>query len=201
MKKTLYYFFKSIVNPKKSFEELSDDNESLKYGWLIILFIGIVYGTTLFLNIVFAKLPWAPALVKIPDNYYYIWATFAGTPAIVCFYIMSSGMIHMLGKIFKAEANFEKTFALTSYAISLPMSISWILETAILIGLLITGKQKPEGIWITIAILSYVLTGVYTLILMPFAVFVSQKIKVWQSIAIGTFTSIVFLLFVVLMMA
>lgn len=143
------YFFGAIIKPNDTFSLLLSDSRQLSQSIKSLLLIGFLYTFTVIgLAIIQADIM-IPAWIAIPEDKYYFWEIFFTIPVFTLTWILASGLVQLLSKMFKGAGTFESTAAVLGFALSIPNLVTWIPET---IGavLCLTGVMTQED-WIEIA--------------------------------------------------
>ncbi|NIM90658.1 MAG: hypothetical protein GTO17_06880 [Candidatus Aminicenantes bacterium] len=193
-----------MIRPRQSFIQLREDPKALGQGLKAILLIGGLYTFTVTgLALVDAEIM-APGVLKIPGEAYYFWEIFFTLPVMISGWILAAGIIQLLSRAFQGRGTFEVTLALLGFAITLPMFMTWIPET---IGTIIflTGLATHEQ-WVTLAtetsfgkVFNWVyqlLFLIWLMILVPLAVSIAQKLRLYVAAGIGFLSLIIFMAFV-----
>lgn len=182
MKKTWYYIVGTILHPIKTFKELAEDPKSFKYTWLAILICGILYQLTLISYLFIDMEPWFPPILKIPDDKFILFIVVSSGPLMLVLYFLSLGSLMVIGRAFGGKNDFNAVVSTTFMGITIPMFLSWLSETGLVVALEIAKLNKPEGLWMIWPMVEYGAVFIWTIVLLAMVSVVIQKLKVWQAI-------------------
>jgi hypothetical protein len=188
------YFSGAVIKPSSTFSRLLKDSQHLIYGVKAFFLIGVLYTLTVIgLAIVRAEIVF-PAWIAIPAENYYFWEIFFTLPVFLLGWILAAGLVQLLSKIFKGNGTFEGTLAVLGFAMAIPAFVMWIPETIVtvlfLLGIM-TQKEWIEisarpGFWRFFAAVYQFVALVWYIVLFSIAVSVTQKLRWWQAVIIGT---------------
>ncbi len=187
------YLGGTVIKPRSTFNHLLADPKAVSQGFKAVLFIGILYTLTVIgLAIVRADIA-TPAWIAIPAENYYFWEIFFALPVFLMGWILGTGLVQLLSKALKGNGTFESTLAVSGFALTVPMFVTWIPETvgAVLFILgIVTQKEWLEitsrpGFWQVFAAAYQFIALAWLLALVLVAIAASQKLRWWQAVFVG----------------
>lgn len=200
------YFFEVIYKPQSTFDLLLSDSQHLTQGIKSLFLIGVLYTfTDIGLAVIQAEIM-IPAWVLIPKDEYYFWEIFFTIPVFIVTWILASGLIQLLSKIFKGSGTFESTAAVLGFALSIPNFVTWIPETIgtvlCLMGVM-TQKDWIEvssepGFWKIFAQTYQFVAHAWFIILTWIGVAKVQKLQWWQAGMVTVITVVIISFFVLI---
>ncbi|MBN1538053.1 MAG: YIP1 family protein [Anaerolineales bacterium] len=120
-KRRLFWsFYKGLfLRPTKTFQELLLDDRRVKFGFFAILIPAIGYT-------LFYFMAWqgggAPSTFKpwlaLPIEDYYYYDIFLVAPSMLLCWISTSGVVHLLSRLFSGEGTYEDTITVIGFGIS-----------------------------------------------------------------------------------
>jgi hypothetical protein len=199
MSKFWHYLGGTVIKPRDTFTHLLADPRQLVYGGKAVLLIGVLYTLTV-IGLAIARVPIAvEPWIAIPAEEYYFWEIFFGMPVFIMGWILAAGLVQLLSKWFKGSGTFEGVFAVLGFAMTVPMFVTWIVETLLTVLILIGVMSHTQwveitarpGFWQVFGIGYQLVALAWYLVLAPIAVAVTQKLRWWQATIVGTLTVVI----------
>lgn len=199
-------YFEIYIKPDKAFQRLLADEKREKISFYSVLFVAVSYSlVALFLYLANGR-PSPEPFLRIPSENYFYWGTYFYALAIIFGWILVSGFMHLVFKIFAKHNSCENIFATTGLATGAATLITAIPDLIItfLQALGIMSYEKwiysvnNYGAWFYILWAYMLAYAVYFLILYPKAVKAVYGLKTWQAIIVGLTSFIVYQFFIFL---
>ncbi len=144
---SFYFFLGTILLPPLAFRRLLADTRPLGRGFRLVVLTGVLYAATSFLRAAAGAVPMAPIFVRIAEYNYLLWQTLFALPALLLLWILSAGLVKILGRRGVKAAPFETTAGLVGYALVPPLLLLWVPK-AVGAGFMILGMSQAE--WVEI---------------------------------------------------
>jgi hypothetical protein len=200
MSQLLTYLTGSIIKPQKTFEKLLNEPKSTSYALLIGAIMGILYTVSIIGFCVTQKTSYIKPFLIIPAETYYFWEIFFAYPITFLNLILTTGVLYLMGLLFKGQGTYMKTFAVMAFAVCVPIIPMWIVDTALVV-LFLTQVMHPSDwdwlithvpFWKVFNVGYSLLVFIWQYFLMGMAAAVSAKLKFWPSFVSGTVAILVF---------
>jgi hypothetical protein len=178
------YYFSAIKTPTAVFNELFTDNRKVRFGFFAVLIQMIIYTLVYLFLIMGGGEPFKPWLAIAPEIYYR-YNVFFLAPTMLMGWILASGAVQLLSRVFSGTGSFENTSVVLGFGIGLA---SWTtgfhdLLTSFLGGMHIISQHSYEvalntpTIWRTILWIQFALYLFFFLLLFTIGIKSAQKIK------------------------
>jgi hypothetical protein len=194
------FFGGTVVRPARTFAALQADSRQVAMGVRAVLFIGVLYTITVAMLAAGGALITAPAFLVLPAENYYFYEIFFAAPVLFLDWIMAAGLARLLGRPRCGTGSFEGTLAALGFAVSVPFLITWVVETAFAVFLLLGGSQQAfmelsahPGVVQTFVIAYQLVAVVWLLVLTILAVRAGLKTGWVKAVLVGAVTTFVFL--------
>jgi hypothetical protein len=201
MKNFFIDYLRTVLNPRKSFEDLISSENYFSLGFKYIL-IPIIAYTLMYIFLTIGNgapsvfTPW----LNISREKYYSIDRFLLAPSMILCWITASAIIQILSRLFKGSGTFEQTLAVIALCISISMWGGLIhdLPMSFLSAIRIIDAKQHEiamnspTIFRTLLWIFYSVYFIAFLALFPLAVKVTQKLSTLKSIIIGWTGFIIF---------
>ena len=205
MKTFLKYIFGTILLPARAFRRLTADPHPLRRGVQAVFVTGFLHALTAAGLGVTGAVPMAPVFLPlVPENYYF-WQMIFVLPLLLVVWFFLSAFIQVMGRSRKRGGSFRKTSAALAFALAGPLLLAWVPQTAIAVFYgLGMGQHEMVDILSAPGTVQAVFLGIFgvavgwSYLLVVIAVTVSQKIRWWKGLILGTLAEALFLLPVVL---
>jgi hypothetical protein len=192
MAASFYFFLGAILLPPLAFRRLLADARALGRGFRVVLLIGLLYAATSFARAATGAVPMAPTWVKFAEYNYLIWQTLFILPIILLIWILTAGLLQLLGRRGPRAASFEATAGLAGYAVGLPLLLLWVPQ-AVGAGLMLMGMSQAEwveilsrpGSWQTFFLGVHVAAAAWALVLLTLAARLAHKLPWWRALLTG----------------
>lgn len=192
------YFGGTVVRPVRTFAALQTDPRQVAMGVRAMLFIGVLYTITVAILAAGGALISAPAFLMLPPENYYFYEIFFAGPVLFLGWLMAAGLARILGRPRRGMGSFEGTLAALGFAVSVPFLITWVVETAFAVFLLLGGSQQAfmelsaqPGAVQTLVIGYQLVAVAWLLILIVLAVRTGLKTGWGRAILVGAVTTLV----------
>ena len=183
------YYISVIKSPAASFNELFSDDRRVRFGLYAVLIQAAVYTLVYVFLIIGGGLPFKPWLAIAPDDYYR-YNVFFLAPSMLMGWILASGVVQLLSRLFSGTGSFENTVVVIGFGIGLA---SWTtgfhdLLTSFLGGIHIISQHNYEialnsaTIWRTLLWIQFGLYLICFLLLFTFGIKTAHKIKTGQAL-------------------
>lgn len=203
IKKSLLYCWELCYKPGKTFQKLLKDDKQYLYAWIVVIITGIVYQIMLGIHLFRKDMPMVEAIIRIPDDKYYLWMFVTSGFFTLCMYILNPGIMKLMGDQMKGEVlPFKKMFAMASYGTTGPMLLYWVSEMIFLGVMIAKGIHHPGKVaWLTpFLITSLVVVFLWNIVLFQFGLTVYQKLSWWKAAIVNFFTMLAYIsLFIITM--
>jgi hypothetical protein len=114
----LQYYKSAFFSPYKTFVELVCDSRKLRYAFLAVAIQAALY-TFVYVFLIFGGgQPYKPWL-DIPLEEYYRYNVFFCAPSMFLGWILATGVVHLLSRLYTANGSFEQVLALMGFGISI----------------------------------------------------------------------------------
>lgn len=194
-------YLRTIVKPRKTFEELLVNEKSFSLGFAFIL-IPIVSYTLMYIFLTIGNgapsvfTPW----LNIPKEDYYSINRYLLAPSMILCWIAASAAIQILSRIFKGAGTFEQTLTVIALSISISMwgglihdlPMSFLSAAGVIDARQHEIDMNSPTIFRTLLWICYSIYFIAFLILFPLAVKVVHKLSLTKSIIIGWIGFILF---------
>lgn len=170
-------FIKSLFKPFSLYRDIEKGKSY--YSWICVLVYCLIY--------VFASLwlyfngyePFVNTWIKIPEDIYYLVQSFYILPVIFFMWILATGIIHIISKLFKGNGRVPVLFKMTGYSLWAPWYILFIFDCI---------HSIPEIVYNIVLIICIVLVIFNTVV----AAWIEEKINIIGAIlsTLVAFTSI-----------
>lgn len=201
MKTQLSNYFRTVYQPRKTFEELTAQNNLYKQS-LVYISIPIVCYTLLYIFLTMANgapstlTPW----LNISKDEYYSINRFLLAPSMFICWFTATSFIQVVCRLMGSTGTFEQTLSTIALSISIAMWGALIhdLPMSFLSAIDVIDARQHEiamntpTLFRTILWISYSIYFIAFLILFPLAVKVVHKLNWLKSIAIGSLAFIIF---------
>ncbi len=183
------YLGGTVVRPYPTFQRLLADTRHQAFGLGALLLIGVLYTLTVAgLAAAGANIS-APAWTAVPPEDYYFWEIFFAAPVFILGCVLAAGLVQLLGKAFRGRGDFESTFAVLAFALTIPSFATWIPETVGTVFFLTGAMTQSEwiemtgrpGFWQVFASVYQFVALAWYLVLIPAAVAASHRLRWWQT--------------------
>ena len=200
-------YWRTIINPKVSFEKLLANEKYFSLGFLYIL-IPIVGYTMVYVFLTIGNgapsvfTPW----LNIPIEDYYSVNRFLLAPSMILSWLAAAAVIQIFSRLFKGTGSFEQTLSVIALSISIAMWGGLIhdLPMSFLSAIKVIDAREHEIAMTTPTIFRTLLWTCYSMYIIAFfilfskAVQIVHKLNVTKSILIGSFAYLIFqLIFIV----
>jgi len=201
----LKYIFGTILLPVRAFRRLTAEPHPLRRGVQAVFLTGFLHALTAAGLGVTGAVPMAPVFLPLlPENYYF-WQMIFVLPLLVAVWLFLAVFVQALGRSRKRGGSIKKTSAALAFAFAGPLLLVWVPQTAIAVFYAL-GMGQPEMVEILSApgTVQAFFLGIFaaaagwSYVLVVIAVSVSQKIRWWKGLILGTLTEALFLLPVVI---
>jgi len=200
MKSFWQYLGGTLFAPGRTFHALQTDPKKISKGFKAVLLIGILYTATVAMLAAGGALITAPAVLAISPQNYYFFEIFFALPVSLAGWILAAGFARLLGIWGGGGGSFEGTLAALGLAVTVPMFVAWIPE-AFFAVLLLLGMAQEEFMDLTagsgflqmIGWAYQIIAVLWMLVLVILAVGISQKLKPFRAVFIGSLTLILFM--------
>ena len=188
MRSFLNYYISAIKSPSESFNALISDYRCVRFGLFAVLIQVTVY-TLVYLFLIFGGgMPFKPWLPIAPEDYYK-YNVFFLAPSMLLGWILASGVVQLLSRIFSGTGSFESTAAVLGFGIGLA---SWTtgfhdLLTSFLGGIHVISQPDYEialnspTIWRTLLWIQFGLYLITFLILFTAGIKTVHRLKTAQA--------------------
>jgi hypothetical protein len=185
----LDYYVSIIKHPSKTFEDLFRDKQRIRFGFYAVLIPVCVYTLVYLFLILGGGEPFKPWLA-IPPEVYYRYNVFFLAPSLIFGWILASGVVQLLSRLFSGSGTFEATSAGLGFGIGLA---SWTtgfhdLITSFLGAVHIISQHNYEvalnspTIWRTILWIQFALYLFCFILLFTIGIKCAHKIKTGPAI-------------------
>lgn len=185
----LDYYVSIIKHPSKTFEDLIRDKQKIRFGFFAVLIQVSVYTLVYIFLILGRGEPFKPWL-SIPPEVYYRYNVFFLAPSLIFGWILASGVVQLLSRLFSGSGNFEDTGVVIGFGIGLA---SWTtgfhdLLTSFLGAVHIISQHNYEmalntpTFWRTILWIQFALYLFFFLLLFTIGIKCVHKIKTLPSL-------------------
>jgi hypothetical protein len=194
------YFWLFVRHPRQSWAQLLADPARLRHGLLAVLVVGVGYAATVEGIALSGGTPSRPWLA-IPVVDYFRWEALFIAPVTLLCWILATGVMHLLSKLFHGAGTFEDTLALLGFAVALPTLVSLLPDAvrAVLtsVGVLsraaweqaVSEPGTPDWLFLWSYMSAY-LVGL--LCLFPLSVATAQRLRRWPAVVVGLVGAVVY---------
>jgi len=172
MRSFFSYYISAIKSPAASFDELFSDDRRVRFSLYAVLIQAAVYTLVYVFLILGGGEPFKPWLAIDPEVYYRFNVFFLA-PSMLMGWILASGVVQLLSRLFSGTGSFENTIVVIGFGIGLA---SWTtgfhdLLTSFLGGVHIISQHNYEialntpTIWRTILWIQFALYLICFLVL------------------------------------
>jgi hypothetical protein len=205
MKTYLKYIFGTILLPARAFRRLMADPHPFRRGLQAVFVTGFLHALTAAGLGAMGAVPMAPVFLPfVPENYYF-WQMIFALPLLLAVWLFLSTFVQAMGRSRKRGGSLQKTSAALAFAFSGPLLLAWIPQTAIAVFYALgMGQHEMVDILTAPGTVQTVFLGIFaaavcwSYVLVVIAVSVSQRVRWWKGLILGTLTEALFLLPVVL---
>ena len=195
------YLLGTLIQPRRTFTILLNDERRLKFGLGAITLNAILYTLVyIFLTIgggaPSSFTPW----LAVPKDVYYFYNRFWLAPSMFGGWILAAGVAHLLSRLFSGKGSFEDTLSVFGFGITIATCLAALhdLTDSFLgaIGLLdlrwYEVALNSPTIWRTILLTLYGTALLMLLVQLTLGVKSVQKIKLRHAFWIGSFAAVVY---------
>ncbi len=182
----------AIVSPVKTMRRLLDDPRGLRRAGLAVLAVGVMYAATSAALGVSGDVPLAPEFLNAGADNYYVWQMLFVIPYAAAAWLLSAGIIRLLGRRTKAGGTFRGAVACAGIGVAAPLFLAWLPSAAWTAFRLLGMSQEewvgilsPPGFWQSLYLFVYTLAGVWAVVLLALGAGLSQKIGAVRAVAAG----------------
>lgn len=194
-------YFLVFVHSNEAFKRLLSYPSRMMLVWIYVSITAFLY-TLMYVFLTIAEAApstFTPWLNISKENYYY-YNQFLLVPSLFLCWILASGFVQILSRVFNGKGTFEETFILLGVSVSVAMWPTLIhdLTTSFLSAIHVMDAREHElamntpTIWRAILWICMAAYVVLFIALFSRSVRVSQKISVRNSVLVGTFGFILF---------
>jgi len=183
MRTFFYYLFGTIILPKRAFQRMAGDQRQLFRGFRTVLVFGVFSAATAAGLALAGAVPIVPVFIPIPVENYYFWQMIFTLPLLVLAWVITALVVHLLGWGEETGGGFKRTLGITGLALTVPILLVWIPETAAAVLLLIGMTQEElveilsaPGFWPVFLAVYPPAAVFWTFILLALAAAVSRRI-------------------------
>jgi hypothetical protein len=194
-----HYLAGTATRPRRTFACLLAGSGGLALAGQAVLLAGALYTLTV-IALAVASVPLStPPWLAIPAQDYYTWEAFFTIPIFLLGWILAAGLAQLLVKPFRGRGTFEATLTVLGFALAVPMSVTWLVETA-LVALVLAGAMQAgdwqaltarPGFWQLFALGYQLVALAWYLLLVPMALAVAHTLRWWQATLAGILTLLV----------
>lgn len=131
MSSSIGYFFRTVFAPGRAFRRLMDDPRPFGRGLRTVVATGILCSLTAAALAVEGAVPMAPIFIPVTTENFYFWQMLFTLPVLVTAWIVTSAVVHALGRGRKRGGSFKRTLALFGFAQAVPLLLIWAVQTAV----------------------------------------------------------------------
>jgi len=131
MMKLWKYIIGTLIRPIKTFEEIRQDENAMKYSFITMLIWCILYGLISMQLYFKGETPWS-TWINIPIKQYYLWESIFLPPLNLLLWVLFSALIYLFSYRKNAKGTFEQTFSLIGFAWSIPAFFMFLLPDFII---------------------------------------------------------------------
>ncbi len=205
MKTFLKYIFGTILLPVRAFRRLMAEPRPLRRGVQAVFLTGFLHALTAAGLGVTGAVPMAPVFLPLAPENYYFWQMIFVLPLLFVVWLFLSAFVQAMGRSRKRGGSLKKTSAALAFGFSGPLLLAWIPQTAIAVFYALgMGQHEMVDILSAPGTVQAVFLGIFgaavcwSCVLIVIAVSVSQRIRWWKGLILGTLTEALFLLPIVL---
>lgn len=200
MSSSSHFFFGAVFVPGRTFRRLMDDARPFGRGFRIVFLAGILCALTALALAASGAVPMAPIFVPVRTENYYVWQAVLTVPLLLTLWILTSVVVHTLGRGDKRGGSLKKTLGLFGFAQAIPLLLVWAVQTiiAVFYGL---GMEQQEMVDIlsapstvqTVFLAVFGAALAWSSLLACLAASASQKVKWPAALFLGFLAEILFL--------
>jgi hypothetical protein len=112
------YYFGTVIQPEKTFASLKADPRNLRYGFLAVLIMAVLYSFVYLFLIFGGGQPFKP-LLDIPPDEYYRYNVFFCAPSMLLGWILAAGVVQVIARILSGTGTFEQTLCVLGFGIGI----------------------------------------------------------------------------------
>ena len=111
-------FARAFYSPKSLYGEMSKGRHYNSWLCVLIYCLAYVLGSLwLYFN---GFTPFVPAWIKLPEDIYYLVQSIFIIPLVFLMWILGTGVLHILSRLFGGRGKFDVLFRMTGYALWAP---------------------------------------------------------------------------------
>lgn len=119
-----------FIRPRRTFASLLADSRKLRHGSIALSISAFLYSlATLFLALAEGE-PIIPPFLPIPAKDYYFLQVFFMAPVMITAWVLASGAVQFLSKLFGGNGRFRDTLSLLGFGIAVPTYVTLVPDTA-----------------------------------------------------------------------
>ena len=137
----------AIFKPGKTMRGLLKMKHPARRAILAVGGVGVLYLITSAILAFAGAVPTAPLFFKLDVDNYYFWQMIFVLPMILAAWLVSAGVMRVLGRREKGRTDFGGTAALAGVAVGLPLFLAWI-PSAVEAAFMVLGMGQSEWVGI-----------------------------------------------------
>jgi hypothetical protein len=192
-KNFMNYYWSTITRPRLAFSNLINDKYLLRYSAKAVLITAVLYTFVYLFLIIGGGQPFKPWL-DIPLETYYRYNVFFCAPSMFLGWILATGVVHLLSRLFSSQGTFEQTLSVFGFGISIASWTTGIhdIMTSFLGAIHLINQHDYEialnspTIWRTLLWLQMIAYLIWFIILFSKAVSAVYMVQIWRSLFLGT---------------
>jgi hypothetical protein len=199
MRSSFHFLFGSVFVPSRTFRRLRDDVHPFCRGLRIVLLTGALCAVTAMALAATGAVPMAPIFVPLRTENYYVWQAVFTLPLLLTLWILTSAVVHILGRGSRRGGSQKKTLGLFGFAQAVPLLLLWAGQVIIAVFYVLgMGQQEMVDILSTPSPVQSVFLAVFgaalalSFVLACLAASVSQRVKWPAALFLGLLAEILF---------
>ena len=125
------YIIGTIITPRKTFEEILQDEKGKRYSFITMLVWCVLYGLNCLQLYFKGETPW-PIWINIPVDQYYLWESFFLPPLNLLLWVLFSALIYLFSDSKNAKGTFEQVLSVIGFAWSISAFFMFFLPDFII---------------------------------------------------------------------
>ncbi len=151
---SLKYLFLAIFKPVSTFNKLAVDDRNVIYAWYIYFFSAFLFGLILVPAALFLRpTGWVPLFFKgIPEDMIYVYFLMTAPIAPFVLNLIVFAVVEITGMIVpnKKQLDFNATFAVMMYALTIVVLLDFITEAVPIIYFFVTGAEETPALFVNV---------------------------------------------------